>query len=211
MQIKSFEFSPFAENTYVLYDETKEAVVVDPGAYTQAEKEQLKGFIEDNGLKLKAVILTHAHLDHIFGAAYLKRNFGVEIFMHPLEKPILADFENRCKMWGIPGAEPVEADKYFEEGDVFEFGNQKLDIIYVPGHAPGHVAFINKNTDTVVSGDTLFKRSIGRTDLPMGDYDTLINSIKTKLFALPDHYKVFAGHMEPTTIGEEKKYNPFLQ
>lgn len=211
VKIKSFVFSPFSENTYVLYDETNEAVVIDPGCYTQAEKEQLRDFIKGNNLNLKAILLTHAHLDHVFGAAYVARNFGVEIWMHPLEIPILADFETRCKMWGIPGCEPVEAQHFFEDGDTFTFGNTTLNIIHVPGHAPGHVAFIYTEGDFVISGDTLFHRSIGRTDLPMGDYDTLINSIKTKLFVLPDHYAVYAGHMQPTQIGDEKKLNPFLQ
>lgn len=210
-EIKSFEFSPFSENTYVLYDETKEAVVIDPGCYTQAEKEELRDFIKGNGLTLKAILLTHAHLDHIFGAAYIRRTFGVDVYMHPLEKPILADFETRCKMWGIPGAEPVEAQHFFEEGDTFSFGNTTLEIIHVPGHAPGHVAFIYPEGNFVIGGDCLFYRSIGRTDLPLGDHDTLIKSIKTKLFTLPDHYVVYAGHMQPTIIGEEKKLNPFLQ
>lgn len=209
--IKSFVFSPFSENTYVIYDETKEAVVIDPGCYTQSEKEELRDFIKNENLNLKAIVLTHAHLDHVFGAAYVARNFGVEIYMHKLEIPILADFETRCKMWNIPGAEQPEANHFFEEGDTFTFGNTTLDIIFVPGHAPGHVAFINKKDNYVVSGDCLFYRSIGRTDLPMGDYNTLINSIKTKLFTLPDHYTVYAGHMQPTRIGEEKKLNPFLQ
>ncbi len=209
--IKSFVFSPFSENTYVLSDDTKEAVVIDPGCYSQAEKEELREYIKDNNLNLKAILLTHSHLDHIFGAAYLVRQFGVDIYMHPLEKPILADFETRCKMWGIPGCEPVEATHFFEEGDTFTFGNTTLNIIHVPGHAPGHVAFIYPEDNFIISGDCLFYRSIGRTDLPMGDYDTLINSIRTKLFILPDQYTVYAGHMQPTNIGDEKKLNPFLQ
>jgi len=211
VNVRSFVFSPFSENTYVLSDETGEAVVIDPGCYTQAEKEELRDYIQSSGLTVKAILLTHAHLDHVFGAAYVARTFGVEIYMHPLEKPILADFETRCKLWNIPGCEPVEAQHYLEEGDIFSFGNTVLSIVHVPGHAPGHVAFICEPERWVVSGDCLFYRSIGRTDLPMGDYDTLIRSIRTKLFPLPDDYTVYAGHMQPTTIGEEKKLNPFLQ
>ena len=211
VQIKSFVFSPFSENTYVLYDETKEAVVIDPGCYTQSEKLELKNYINENQLKLKAILLTHSHLDHIFGAAFLQRNFQVDIYMHPLDQPIMAGFENQCRMWGIPGCEPVEAQHFFEEGDTFSFGNTTLNIVHVPGHSPGHVAFIYPEGEMVFSGDCLFHRSIGRTDLPMGNYDTLIRSIKTKLFTLPDSYKVYSGHTQPTTIGEEKLYNPFLQ
>lgn len=210
-EIKSFVFSPFSENTYVLFDETKEAIVIDPGCYTQAEKEELRDYIKTNELNLKAILLTHAHLDHVFGAAYIRRTFGVDVYMHPLDKPILADFETRCKTWGIPGAEPVEAQHFFEEGDTFTFGNTTLEIIHVPGHAPGHAAFIHRSDGFVIGGDCLFHRSIGRTDLPLGDYDTLIHSIKTKFFTLPDNYVVYAGHMQPTVIGEEKKLNPFLQ
>ncbi len=211
VNIKSFTFSPFAENTYILYDDTQEAIVIDPGCYTQEEKEEVRNFILTHNLSLKAIILTHAHLDHIFGAAYLKRMFAVEIYMHALEKPIMADFEPRCKIWGLPGCEPVEAQHFFKEGEQFNFGNTTLDIIHVPGHSPGHVAFINKENNFVISGDCLFYRSIGRTDLPMGDYNTLIQSIKTKLFTLPENYTVYAGHMEPTTIGDEKRLNPYLQ
>lgn len=209
--LKSFVFSPLAENTYVLYDDTKEAVVIDPGCLFQAEKEELRDFILQENLNVKAILLTHAHLDHVFGAAYVARTFKVKIHMHPLEVPILADVESRCKLWGIPGYEPVEADIFFGEGDTYSFGTTKLDILHVPGHAPGHVAFVCKDENMVISGDCLFYRSIGRTDLPMGDFDILINSIRTKLFTLPDNYSVYAGHMQPTTIGDEKRLNPFLQ
>lgn len=195
----------------MLSDETREAVVVDPGCYTQAEKEELRDYIRGEGLVLKAILLTHAHLDHIFGAAYIARTFGVDIYMHPLEAPILADFESRCRLWSIPGCEPVEAQHALEDGGTFAFGNTLLNIVHVPGHSPGHVAFICEAEKWMVSGDCLFYRSIGRTDLPMGDYNTLIHSIRSRLFPFPDDYKVYAGHMQPTTIGEEKKLNPFLQ
>jgi glyoxylase-like metal-dependent hydrolase (beta-lactamase superfamily II) len=211
MEVKSFVFSPFSENTYVLYDETKEAVIIDPGCLSQAEKMKLKGFITDNQLTVKALLLTHAHLDHVFGAAYVKRTFGVEMYMHPNEKVILDDVELRCKTWGIEGYEPVEADKYFGEGDSFKFGNSSLDIVFVPGHAPGHVAFISHKDRFIVGGDCLFSRSIGRTDFPYCSHEDLLNSIRTKFFTLPEDYVVYAGHMQPTLIGEEKKYNPFLR
>lgn len=206
--IKSFVFSPFEENTYVYTDDAGETVVIDPGCYTQAEKETLKAYLDP--LNVKAILLTHAHLDHIFGVAYLLRHFKVKVYMHPLEKPILADFESRCKMWGIPGAEPFEVHDFYEEGDTFQVGNTRFDLLHVPGHAPGHVALVAHEQGLVFGGDCLFRRSIGRTDLPLGDHDTLIASIKTKLFTLPDHYTVYAGHMGTTTIGEEKKFNPYL-
>jgi hydroxyacylglutathione hydrolase len=211
LQVKSFVFSPLYENTYVLYDETQEAVVVDPGCLTQSEKEELKTFIDEQKLLVKAVLLTHAHLDHVFGVAYVKRIFGVKAHMHRLEIPILAEVENRCKQWGIAGYEPTEADSFFGEGDTFSFGNTILDIIHVPGHAPGHVAFIAKKSNIIMGGDCLFHRSIGRTDFPGCSHADLLHSIRTKFFTLPDNYVVYAGHMQPTTIGEEKLHNPFLK
>ncbi|MCP9766916.1 MBL fold metallo-hydrolase [Lacihabitans sp. LS3-19] len=210
-KIKSFVFSPFSENSYVLYDETLEAVIIDPGCLSQAEKLELKDFIVENKLKVKALLLTHAHLDHVFGAAFVKRTFDVEMYLHDLDLPILADVEMRCKTWGIPGYEPVEADKSLNEGESFTFGNTKLEIIHVPGHAPGHVAFICHQGKFIMGGDCLFHRSIGRTDFPGCSHEALIHSIKTKFFTLPDEYTVYAGHMQPTTIGAEKQNNPFLK
>jgi hydroxyacylglutathione hydrolase len=153
---------------------------------------------------------THAHLDHVFGSAFVKRTFGVKMYLHKDDLPVLKDVESRCRMWGIPGYEPVEADEFMVEGDVFEFGNTKFDIIHVPGHAPGHVAFINHAERYIIGGDCLFRRSIGRTDFPGCSHDALIASIKNKFFTLPDDYIVYAGHMDETTIGEEKQHNPFF-
>lgn len=210
-KIKSFVFSPFSENTYVLYDDTLEAVIIDPGCLSQAEKLELKDFIVENKLLVKALLLTHAHLDHVFGAAFVKRTFNVNIYLHDLDLPILADVENRCKTWGIPGYEPVEADKSLNEGEIFTFGNTELEVIHVPGHAPGHVAFICRSSNFIIGGDCLFHRSVGRTDFPFCSHEQLIHSIQTKFFTLPDDYIVYAGHMQPTTIGAEKKHNPFLK
>ncbi|SOE23099.1 Glyoxylase, beta-lactamase superfamily II [Spirosomataceae bacterium TFI 002] len=208
--VQKFVFSPLAENTYIIYDETKEGVVIDPGCLTQAEKETLKAFVVENDIKVKALLQTHAHLDHVFGSAYVKRIFDVKMYLHKDDLQVLADVENRCKMWGIPGYEPVEADEFLAEGDTFEFGTTKFDIIHVPGHAPGHVAFINHAERYIIGGDCLFKRSIGRTDFPGCSHEALINSIKNKFFTLPDDYVVYAGHMDETTIGEEKEHNPFF-
>lgn len=208
--VQKFVFSPLAENTYIVYDETKEGVIIDPGCLTQVEKETLKAFVVENDIKVKALLQTHAHLDHVFGSAYVKRIFDVKMYLHKDDFQVLADVENRCKMWGIPGYEPVEADELLEEGDSFEFGTTKFDIIHVPGHAPGHVAFINHAERYIIGGDCLFKRSIGRTDFPGCSHEALINSIKNKFFTLPDDYVVYAGHMDETTIGEEKVHNPFF-
>ncbi|MDP5121823.1 MAG: MBL fold metallo-hydrolase, partial [Spirosomaceae bacterium] len=139
-KVISFTFSPFQENTYLLFDETNEAVIIDPGCLAQHEKEELAQFVEDKKLTVKALLQTHTHLDHVFGSAYVKRKFGVKMYMHEADLPVLNDVEMRCKTWGIKGYEPVEADVFLKEGEQFKFGNTTLEIIHVPGHAPGHIA-----------------------------------------------------------------------
>lgn len=210
IQIQSFVFSPFQENTYILFDETHEAVIIDPGCLMQAEKETLAQFVTQNRLIVKALLQTHAHLDHVFGSAFVKRKYGVKMWMHKNELPILASVENRCQLWGIRGYEPVEADEFIDEGDIISFGNSQLEILFVPGHAPGHLAFVNHAQRFVIGGDVLFKGSVGRTDFPLCDHEALINSIQTKFMTLEDDYRVYAGHMDSTTIGYERRTNPFL-
>ncbi len=210
IQIQSFVFSPFQENTYILFDETHEAVIIDPGCLMQAEKETLAQFITQNRLIVKALLQTHAHLDHVFESAFVKRKYGVKMWMHKNELPILASVENRCQLWGIRGYEPVEADEFIDEVDIISFGNSQLEILFVPGHAPGHLAFVNHAQRFVIGGDVLFKGSVGRTDFPLCDHEALINSIQTKFMTLEDDYRVYAGHMDSTTIGYERRTNPFL-
>jgi hydroxyacylglutathione hydrolase len=210
ISIKSFVFSPFSENTYVLYDETLEGVIIDPGCLSQAEKNELKDFIITQKINVKALLQTHTHLDHVFGSAFVKRTFGVEMYVHKKDLDVLKDVEMRCKTWGIPGYEPVEADRFLEEGDSFKFGNSTLDVVFVPGHSPGHIAFISHPDKFIVGGDCLFYRSIGRTDFPLCSHEELMKSIKTKFFTLPNDYTVYSGHMQATTIGDEKNNNPHI-
>ena len=210
--IQAFEFSPFLENTYVIADDTtRDAVIIDPGCYEQAEKEALSQFIDSHQLTVTAILLTHAHLDHVFGLAYLKRKYGVRAYLHPLDQFIFDDVASRCQLYGLRAYEPSSIDAPLHEGDTFRVGNLVFDIVFVPGHAPGHVAFINHADRYVVGGDVLFKGSVGRTDLPFGDQATLFNSIRTQLYTLPDDYVVYPGHNEPTTIGQEKRTNPFVR
>lgn len=209
--IQVFEFSAFSENTYVIIDDaTLEAVVVDPGCYDQVEKEALSRFIDERKLTIRYLLLTHAHLDHVFGVAYLKRKYGVKAYLHERDMVIYNDVPTRCALFGLRGYEHSTIDAYLQEGNPFRFGNTVLEVVFTPGHAPGHVAFINHADRYVVGGDVLFRRSIGRTDLPYCNHADLINSIRTQLFTLPDDYIVYPGHMGPTTIGEEKQSNPFL-
>lgn len=211
IKLHSFVFSPFSENTYILWDETNEAIIIDAGCLAQYEKEELADFIADNKLIVKQLVQTHAHLDHVFGAAYVKRKFGVKMLMHKNELPILSSVESRCAMWGIKGYEPVEADEWIDEGQKIKFGSSELDILFVPGHAPGHLAFVNHKDRFVIGGDCLFRRSVGRTDFPLCNHADLMKSIKTKFFTLPDDYVVYSGHGSPTTIGEEKQFNPYVE
>ena len=208
--IHYFTFSPFEENTYILWDETHEAVIIDPGCLAQYEKEELADFITDNKLTVKHLLQTHTHLDHVFGSAFVKRKFGVKMLMHKNELPVLSNVESRCISWGIKGYEPVEADGFIDEGDIIQFGNSTLEILFVPGHAPGHLAFINHQQKFIIGGDVLFRGSVGRTDFPLCSHADLMNSIKTKFLTLEDDYKVYPGHNDSTTIGQERRTNPFL-
>lgn len=209
--LQCFVFSPFQENTYVLWDDTREAVIIDPGCLNQHEKETLKRFIESQQLQVVALWQTHAHLDHIFGSAYVKRIFKVPMYLHPADHPILEDAALRCKTFGIDGFEPVTADQPLSHGMTLSFGNTSIDVVHVPGHAPGHVAFISHQDRWIIGGDCLFRESVGRTDFPLCSHSDLMHSIREHFYTLPDDYQVFAGHMEPTTIGHEKKYNPFVK
>lgn len=210
--IQVFEFSPLQENTYVIADEaTKEAVIIDPGCYDQTEKETLARFIESNKLTVRYLLLTHAHLDHVFGVAYVKRKFDVKAYLYESDMVIYNDVPTRCMLYGLRGYEPSEIDAFLKEGDQFRFGNTTLDVIFVPGHAPGHVAFVNHAERYIIGGDVLFRGSVGRTDFPYCNHGDLIDSIRTKFYTLPDDYVVYPGHMESTTIGREKQTNPFVR
>ena len=209
MKVKQFVFNAFSENTFVLYDETKTCIIIDPGCYEVQEKEVLKSFISENGLQVHSLINTHCHVDHVLGNNFVKNEYGVDLVIHELDQPTLKANEVVAQMYGFNAYEPCTADKFIEEGDQVKFGNTVLDVLFVPGHAPGHIALVNRKDNLCVQGDVLFQQSIGRTDLPGGDFDTLIHSIKNKLFPLPVDMMVYCGHGPSTNIGYEKQYNPF--
>ncbi len=210
LTIKSFTFNALQENTYVLYDETMECVIIDPGCYDADEREELEEFITKKKLKPVHLINTHCHIDHVLGNAFIKRTFGLKLQIHPIEKEVLRAVKIYAPHYGLPMYEETEADAFFDEGDQIKFGNTVLDILFVPGHSPGSVAFVDKESKTVISGDVLFYRSIGRSDLPGGNHQTLLRSIETKLFTLADDFKVYPGHGPATSIGDERKLNPFF-
>ncbi|MCK5210321.1 MAG: MBL fold metallo-hydrolase [Cyclobacteriaceae bacterium] len=209
MTIKQFEFNAFSENTFVVYDDTKECVIIDPGCYEPNEKAQLKKFIKDNNLIVTSLINTHCHIDHVLGNKFIKDEFDVGLTIHKLDIDTLKANDVVAPIYGFQAYESSEADIFIDEGEQVKFGNSVFDVLFVPGHAPGHIALVNETEKICIAGDVLFQQSIGRTDLPGGDYDTLMESIKNKLFKLADDVTVYCGHGPNTNIGYEKQYNPF--
>lgn len=213
MKIKKFEFNPIAVNTYILYDKTRECVIVDPACFYPNEQEVLTKFINSKQLVVKHVINTHLHFDHVFGANYVEKQFGVKLEAHKADEFLLQSMNEQLAMFGFtPNGNYIPTIcKYLDESDTIEFGNQKLSILHVPGHSPGSIVFYNKEENLAIGGDVLFKGSIGRTDLPQGDHQQLIDGIKTKLLTLPEDTVVYPGHGPATTIKGEIMLNPFLQ
>ncbi len=210
-QLKSFTFNPFSENTYIVFDdETREAIVFDPGCYTVNEKKLLKKYIEDNQLIIKRLINTHCHLDHVFGNPFIIETYDVPLECHRAELSILARVEAAGMMFGTPVAAQEAPSVFIEDGDVITLGNIELKVILAPGHSPGSLCFYDEKNKFLIGGDVLFFGSIGRTDLPGGNHGHLINSIQTRLMPLPDDVTVYSGHGQPTTIGRERRSNPFL-
>lgn len=211
MKVTCLTFNPFQENTYLLHDDTGECVVVDPGCYEQREREQLKKHIDDNRLKVVRLLNTHCHIDHVLGNYFVSETYKVGLEVHPDDEQTLRAVPTYAPVYGFPHYTEKLPDGYLNEGDTVRFGNTTLQVIFAPGHAPGHVVLYSEEDKVLIGGDVLFQGSIGRTDLPGGDFDTLIQSIRTKLFTLPNEVTVYPGHGPETTIGYEKKYNPFLR
>ena len=209
LQIRTFVFNPFQENTIVLFDETKECVVIDPGCIDELEQNELATFINENELMVQLLLNTHCHIDHVLGNYFVKEKYKTKFLIHAHDEPLLRAVRAYAPNYGFYQYQEAEPDGYLEEGKTLRFGNQMLKIIFVPGHSPGHVAFYNEDSKILVGGDVLFYNSIGRTDLPGGNFEQLIESIHLKFFTLPDDVKVYPGHGPETTIGFEKRTNPF--
>lgn len=210
IKIKSFVFNPFQENTYVLYDESDSAIIMDPGCSNKQEEQTLKAWIESHELNVKAVYNTHCHIDHVLGNDFCKRTFNVDLIIPKGEKTVYAAVKSYSFNYGIPNYTEAEVDEFIDEQDQIRFGDSLLDIFHIPGHAPGHLVFFNAPEKICIGGDVLFKGSIGRTDLPGGNHEQLLSSIKNILFTLDDDMVVYPGHGPETTIGEEKRHNPFV-
>ena len=209
INIKQFVFNPFMENTYVVYDDDKNAAIIDPGCYEGYEQDELVNFIKSEGLNVLQLINTHCHIDHVLGNAFVKDKFGLELYMHEKDLPILEAVPTYSAAYGFANYKPSQPDHFIKEGDIHKIGDIEFEVLFLPGHAPGHIGFMNEKEKVFIGGDVLFDGSIGRTDLPGGDHDTLISSIQNKLFKYHDDVKVYCGHGPETTLGKEKASNPF--
>ncbi|AZA75502.1 MBL fold metallo-hydrolase [Chryseobacterium indoltheticum] len=210
-QIQAFVFNFASENTYVLFNENKNAWLIDPGNMNEQETQSISNFITENNLNIQKIVLTHAHIDHVLGLQWAYDTFKVPVTMHQDDKEVLDMFQISGMRFGFT-LDHIKVDlNYIKEGDELDFDGEKFKIYHVPGHSPGSVVYHNETQKFMISGDVLFEGSIGRTDLYKGNYDQLIEGIKTKLFVLDEETQVFSGHGNPTTIGFEKQYNPFLK
>lgn len=211
MKIKSFTFSPFGENTYVVWDGTKDCIIIDPGCYDDYEQNILADFIKEKKLKPVHLLNTHCHLDHIFGNKFVSDTYGIKAEAHSTENLNIEYSVSKATMYGVKVDKQHPIEIFLTEQDLIKFGNSELKIMHVPGHSSGSLVFYNEEEKIAIVGDVLFRNSIGRTDLPGGDYDTLIKGIRTKLYKLDEETVVYSGHGETTTIGYEQRNNSFVR
>ena len=211
LTVQSFTFNPVQENTYVVYNENRECCIIDPGCYFASEEQALKDFVVKNELKPVWLLNTHCHLDHIFGNRFVNAEYGLLLHIHPREEKMLEMGPASGQLYQLPFVNYDAELKFFNEGDEIRIGDDVLKVLFTPGHSPGHVSFYSAENKFVISGDVLFQGSVGRTDLPGGDFALLEQSIKTQLYTLPADTIVYCGHGDSTTIGDEMKTNPFVR
>lgn len=210
IKIETFVVNPLGENSFIVSDETGECIFIDPGFYYEEEHQEIKDYVKSNGLTPVKITNTHCHFDHIMGVEFVRSTFNVPFHAHAEDIFWVERAIEQAEMFGFNMKSVAPVDAFLVENEFVEFGNTKLQIIHIPGHSPGHVVFYSESDKILIAGDVLFYGSIGRTDLPGGNYETLISNIKNKLFALPDDTKVYCGHGPETTLGFEKRTNPFL-
>ena len=208
--IATFTFNPFEENTYVIYNETGNCIIVDPGCSNPEEEIGLTQFITEHKLKPKLLVNTHGHADHMLGNYFVHQRYGLFPWIHRADEFLLKGAPEQGKMFGISLKPSPSPSKYLEHGDILEAGEERFNIIHTPGHSPGGISIFSEKDKWIIVGDTLFMMSIGRTDLPGGDYNQLIEMIKTRIFSLEDDVTIYSGHGPSSTIGFEKENNPFL-
>jgi glyoxylase-like metal-dependent hydrolase (beta-lactamase superfamily II) len=210
MTIKQFSFNPLQENTYVIYTQKGECCIIDPGCYSNNERNELKNFIYEHRLQPKYLLNTHCHFDHLFGNKFVHQEYGLSLYLNQKEKEVFDNAPMAALMWGFPFDHYKGELLYLDETSTLTLGDDSFEILFTPGHSPGSISFYCRAQQFVVAGDVLFRMGIGRTDLPGGNFETLIDSIQRKLFPLPDDVVVYPGHGPSTTIGYERKHNPFL-
>ena len=211
INVKIFTFNPLQENTYILYSDDLECIIVDPGCYFEPEREKLKDFIEKTGLTPILLVNTHCHLDHVFGNKFIKETYNLDLHIHQGEEVVLEHAPTSGLMWNVPFDNYEGPIHYLVPGQVISLGKESLEILFTPGHSPASVSFYARESGFVIAGDVLFRESIGRTDLPGGSPEVLLKSILEQLYVLPDETIVYSGHGVPTKIGHEKKHNPYLR
>ena len=211
MKIKSFVFSPFGENTYVVWDGTRECIIIDPGCYDEYEQNKLVDFIKEKKLKPVRLLNTHCHLDHIFGNKYVTDTYNLPLEAHKTESSNIEYSTEKASQYGVKMDTPYPIKKFLTDKDTIKFGNSELKIMHIPGHTEGSLIFHNEEEKFAIVGDVLFHQSIGRSDLPGGDHDTLIEGIRFKLYELEPETIVYSGHGETTTIGYEQRNNSFVR
>ncbi|MBA4166847.1 MAG: MBL fold metallo-hydrolase [Chitinophagaceae bacterium] len=208
--IRQFTFNPIQENTYVIFNEKDECLIIDPGCYFENERKELTDFIDINKLVPKCLLNTHCHLDHIFGNKLIAERYGLPVRFHRMEKRVFDNAPAAGLSWNMPLENYTGELIFLEEGSDVALGDLLFRVLFTPGHSPGSISFYCEKEKILFSGDVLFRQGIGRTDLPGGNYDTLISSINTQLLTLPENTTVYPGHGPKTTIGYEKINNPFL-
>jgi hydroxyacylglutathione hydrolase len=213
MKIKKIIVNPFQINCYIYYDEIKgEGIIIDPAVYEKYEGDEILNFIKENKIKIKYIINTHGHIDHILGNKFAMENFNCPLLIHKDDLFILNNVKMQGMIYGIDIEGTPPPDDFITDDLVLKIGNAKINFIHTPGHTPGGVCVADYKNKNIFCGDTIFRGTIGRTDLPGGNTDILLDSIRNKLFTLcSDECKLFPGHMEETTIGKEKRYNPFFK
>ncbi len=211
LTVQRFTFNPVQENTYVVYNEKGDCGIIDPGCYFASEEAALIDFVQTNNLTPVLLVNTHCHLDHIVGNRFVAEKYGLILHLHPLEKAVMEAGPATAQLWGLSFVNYDGEMVFIDEGQTLRIGDDEFELLFTPGHSPGSLSLYSEANKFVISGDVLFERSVGRTDLPGGDFNVLEQSIKTKLYTLPADTIVYPGHGNSTTIGDEMKGNPFVK
>lgn len=211
ISIKKFTFNPFQENTYVVYNDKNNCIIIDPGCYEKQEFDLIDQFIQDKEFTIKDIIITHSHIDHVLGAHFFTNKYNLLPIHHEIDAETLKSIPSYAHVYGFNFTEFNSSKKYLSHNEIYYLDDDKFEIKFTPGHAPGHISLINHEEKAIFSGDVIFQNSIGRTDLPGGDFDVLEQTILNEIYSLPDDYKIFSGHGNKTSVGHEKINNPFVK